>query len=123
MMNGGKETDKIAGCSGPGEQSVSSLGPRRSLGGKNPHTPPPAKAKPLSVKVKTAVPLHEEEIRRLGLILCGRYGTSLVLNCQVDPSILGGVWVQIGDTTIDGSIAGKLAALREQLMRERRSVC
>jgi F0F1-type ATP synthase delta subunit len=37
----------------------------------------------------------------------------------VDTSILGGVVVQVGDRVIDGSIAGKLQALRDRLVTAR----
>lgn len=78
---------------------------------------------PIVVTVRTAVPLTDEESRRLARILRTRYRVLLALDRQVDPSALGGVWIQIGDTVLDGSIAGKLAALREQLARDTNLVC
>jgi F-type H+-transporting ATPase subunit delta len=33
----------------------------------------------------------------------------------VDPSLIGGVYVRVGDQVIDGTVAGKLAAMREHL--------
>jgi len=78
---------------------------------------------PIVVTVRTAVPLSEEESRRLARILRTRYRVLLALDRQVDPSVLGGVWIQIGDTVLDGSVAGKLAALREQLARDTTLVC
>ena len=39
------------------------------------------------------------------------------LNTKVDPSILGGLIVRVGDTVLDGSVDGQLAALRKNLAR------
>ena len=78
---------------------------------------------PIVVTVRTAVPLSDEESRRLARILRTRYRVLLALDRQVDPSVLGGVWIQIGDTVLDGSVAGKLTTLREQLARDTSLVC
>ena len=43
-------------------------------------------------------------------------GKKIVVQRQVDPSIIGGLVVRVGDTLINGSVAARLAALREQLV-------
>jgi F-type H+-transporting ATPase subunit delta len=48
--------------------------------------------------------------------LASRYGQDLSLQYKVDQAILGGLVVRVGDQVIDGSVASKLAALREQLV-------
>jgi len=66
--------------------------------------------------VTSAVPLTAEEKAALEQSLARRYGQALSLQYEVDPAILGGLVVRVGDQVIDGSVASKLAALREQLV-------
>lgn len=65
--------------------------------------------------VVTAQPLSAEKLRRLESALSARYDRKLKINQVVDPSIIGGLRVQIGDDVIDGSIATRVAALKLQL--------
>ena len=46
-------------------------------------------------------------------------GKQVSLNLTVDPAIMGGVMVKIGDRVIDGSIKGQLDALREKLLAKK----
>jgi F-type H+-transporting ATPase subunit delta len=64
--------------------------------------------------VVSATPLPAEQAERLRASLSGRYG-DLALNQVVDPTILGGLRVQIGDDVIDGTVASRLSELRLQL--------
>lgn len=74
----------------------------------------PEEAGPVA-QVVTAIPLNPEEQAALEARLRARFGEGLRFAYQVDPSILGGVYVQVGDVVIDGSLAGRLGRLREQL--------
>ena len=65
--------------------------------------------------VTTASPLGAAQLERLEKSLAAQYGQSLRINQVVDPSILGGLRVRVGDDVIDGSIASKLNDLRLQL--------
>jgi F-type H+-transporting ATPase subunit delta len=65
--------------------------------------------------VTSAAPLGDEQAKRLGAGLAAKYGRSVRLNLLIDPSLIGGVRVQIGDDVIDGSVASKLNDLRLQL--------
>lgn len=65
--------------------------------------------------VRTAYPLDDAELERLGAALSKKYGTTVHLNTIVDPTILGGLKVSIGDDVIDGTIAGRLEDARRQL--------
>jgi F-type H+-transporting ATPase subunit delta len=43
-------------------------------------------------------------------------GGRVELDLQVDPSLLGGLVVRVGDRLIDGSVRGRLERLRNQLV-------
>jgi F0F1-type ATP synthase delta subunit len=45
----------------------------------------------------------------------GRLGGGATMSFRVDPRILGGMVVRIGDRVVDGSVAGKLESLRQSL--------
>jgi F-type H+-transporting ATPase subunit delta len=65
--------------------------------------------------VTSAVPLTSDEQEALRQRAHARYGSEVELDFHVDPSILGGVILQVGDKVIDGSIAGRLTTLHERL--------
>lgn len=66
-------------------------------------------------RVTTAVPLSEQEKERLADRLAEITGGRVELEAAVDPAILGGLIVRIGDRLIDGSTRAKLLALRRRL--------
>lgn len=65
--------------------------------------------------VTSAVPLITAEKSALETKLRAQFGDDLTFEYNVDAQILGGVIVRIGDQVIDGSVAGKLAELKEKL--------
>jgi F-type H+-transporting ATPase subunit delta len=71
-------------------------------------------------KVTTALPLGTEEkgvvSRRLGEIV----DRKVVIDGEVEPSIIGGFIARIGDTLIDGSIRQKLETLKKILVEAKR---
>jgi len=69
----------------------------------------------LMAKVSSAVPLTGDEQTALGEKLEGRFGQPLELRFEVDPSLLGGVAVRVGDQVIDGSVRSRLDALAQTL--------
>jgi F-type H+-transporting ATPase subunit delta len=58
--------------------------------------------------VRAATDLTEAERGRLAELLGRQYGRQIQLNVIVDPSVVGGVRVDIGDEVIDGTIAARL---------------
>jgi F-type H+-transporting ATPase subunit delta len=64
----------------------------------------------------SAAPLTEDEIAALTRRMEQFTGGRIELGVQVDPSLLGGVVVRVGDRLIDGSVRGRLERLRNQLV-------
>ncbi|MDQ0987090.1 F-type H+-transporting ATPase subunit delta [Streptomyces sp. V2I9] len=58
--------------------------------------------------VTSAVPLSDRQKQRLGAALAKLYGREMHLNLDVDPSVLGGVSVRVGDEVINGTVAERL---------------
>ncbi|MGI5458018.1 F0F1 ATP synthase subunit delta [Streptomyces sp. CA-249302] len=58
--------------------------------------------------VTSAVPLSDAQKQRLGAALAKLYGHTMHLNIDVDPEVLGGIRVQVGDEVINGSIADRI---------------
>lgn len=65
--------------------------------------------------VTSVVPLTEQQQERLAATLQRIYSRPIALHVEVDPELLGGLVVKVGDEVIDGSAAGRLDALRRRL--------
>lgn len=74
--------------------------------------------KKATAEVVTAVPLSEETGKKLEEVLSGLIGEAVFLKKAVDPSLLGGLVVRVGERIIDGSIRGQLHRMREGISRE-----
>ena len=66
-------------------------------------------------EVRSAVELEDDEYSRLVEALERTAGHPVEVRVQIDPSLLGGMAVEIGDTVIDGSVRHRLDQLREAL--------
>jgi len=64
----------------------------------------------------SAAALTPDEVRALTQRLEQSTGGRIALDVQVDPSLLGGLVVRVGDRLIDGSVRGRLERLRNQLI-------
>jgi F-type H+-transporting ATPase subunit delta len=64
----------------------------------------------------SAAKLTADEVRALTQRLEQFTGGRIELDVQVDPSLLGGVVVRVGDRLIDGSVRSRLERLRNQLV-------
>lgn len=69
------------------------------------------------VRVITAMRIEEDFRQKLAQALTKRIHHAVTLQCEVDPKILGGAIIYIGDRVIDGSIRGKLTRLLEFSLR------
>lgn len=58
--------------------------------------------------VRVAEPLGDAEEKRLAAALSAQYDRTVHLNTVVDPSVLGGIHVSIGDEVIDGTVSSRL---------------
>ncbi|MFJ6618521.1 F0F1 ATP synthase subunit delta [Kitasatospora sp. NPDC091335] len=65
--------------------------------------------------VTTAVPLSDTQKERLSGALGRMYGRQVHLNIDVDPQVVGGVRVQIGDEIINGTVSSRLEGARQSL--------
>jgi F-type H+-transporting ATPase subunit delta len=65
--------------------------------------------------VTVARPLTREQADRLRAALSTQVGREVSLQVMVDPAVIGGVRVQLGDEVIEGTVAGKLEAAERQL--------
>ena len=63
----------------------------------------------------TAVPLSQAEADRLTADLGRRLGREVRLNARVDPAVVGGLVLRVGDRVMDGSVATRLQQLRRHL--------
>jgi F-type H+-transporting ATPase subunit delta len=64
-------------------------------------------------EVRSAVALDDDQKARLAKALRESTGIDVDVVVVVDPSVMGGLVTQIGDTVIDGSIRSRLSQLRE----------
>jgi len=67
-------------------------------------------------EVTTAVPLAEEDKRRIAEHLGAVVGKKVTLKSLVDSSLIGGFVARIGGKLLDGSSRGRLEALKRELM-------
>lgn len=71
----------------------------------------------LPVQVTSAVELDEQIVRQLGDRIGERTGRTVDLTAQVDPDILGGLVLRVGNSILDASIRTRLDSLRRQVAR------
>lgn len=68
-----------------------------------------------SAEVTSALPLTAAEKESVRKDLLSKLGDSATLAFRVDPGIMGGLVVRVGDKVLDGSVAGQLEGLRSTL--------
>jgi F-type H+-transporting ATPase subunit delta len=66
-------------------------------------------------EVRSAVPLDDDQRKKLADALSKATGKNVEVKVLVDPTVIGGVVAKIGDTIIDGTVKRRLEELREQV--------
>ena len=66
-------------------------------------------------EVRSAVPLTTDQTARLAAAITAATGKDVEIKAVIDPSVLGGLVTQIGDTVIDGSVRHRLNQVREAI--------
>jgi F-type H+-transporting ATPase subunit delta len=65
--------------------------------------------------VRVAHPLGDDEEKRLAAALSAQYDRTVHLNTVVDPSVLGGIHVTVGNEVVDGTVSSRLAEASRRL--------
>ena len=73
--------------------------------------------KRLPVQVTSAVELDESTVRHIGERIEQQTGRKVELSSSVEPDILGGIVVRVGNSVLDASIRNRLDTLRRQVVR------
>jgi F-type H+-transporting ATPase subunit delta len=71
----------------------------------------------LPVEITSAVELDESIARQLGDRIAEQTGRKVELSSHVEPDILGGIVVQVGNAVLDASVRNRLEQLRRQVAR------
>jgi F-type H+-transporting ATPase subunit delta len=71
----------------------------------------------LPVQVTSAVALDEATVKQIGDRIAEQTGRKVELTASVEPDILGGIVVRVGNSVIDASIRNRLEKLRKQVAR------
>jgi F-type H+-transporting ATPase subunit delta len=66
-------------------------------------------------EVSVTRPLTQTQASRLQAALNGLYGRELKINMNVDPGLIGGIRIQVGDEVVDASVLARLGQLHRQL--------
>ena len=64
---------------------------------------------------KAAAELSDAQRNRLTEVLSRIYGHPVSVQLEIDPKLLGGLAVSVGDEVIDGTLSSRLAAARNRL--------
>jgi F-type H+-transporting ATPase subunit delta len=71
----------------------------------------------LPVSVTSAVELDKDTVRQIGDRIAQQTGRKVQLSANVDPDILGGMVVRVGNQVLDASVRNRLEQLRKQVAR------
>ena len=77
-----------------------------------------ASRRKVTAEVTTAVPLSEETGKKMENLLSEMIGEAVFLKTSVDPSLLGGMVIRVGERIIDGSIRSQFRRLKERISKD-----
>lgn len=70
------------------------------------------------VTVTTATPLKKEQIKRLVEVYSAKVGRQVHINSVVDPTVLGGMRIQVGNEVTDNTVVAQLQNLHRKVQTE-----
>lgn len=70
----------------------------------------------LKATLTIAMPLDEQQLAQIKKRLENNTQKTIELDVIIDKAIIGGMVIKVGDKVVDGSVAGKMQALKQQLM-------
>jgi ATP synthase F1 delta subunit len=73
--------------------------------------------KRLPVQITSAVELDERTVKQIGDQIGEQTGQTVELTTAIDPDVLGGLVVQVGNTVLDASVRRRLDNLRREVAR------
>ncbi|MGH8753951.1 MAG: F0F1 ATP synthase subunit delta [Burkholderiales bacterium] len=71
----------------------------------------------LEVKINSAFPLSKKQESELVRLLKRRYQRKVVTQLSIEPELIGGVIIAVGDHVLDATVRGKLETMRAALTR------
>ena len=66
-------------------------------------------------EVRSAIPLDDDQRRRLAQALSKNLGKDVEVKVHVDPTVIGGLSARVGDLVIDGTVRHRLDQLKETI--------
>ena len=66
--------------------------------------------------IETALPLSDSQLADITASLAKRFGKRIETTTSINPALIGGARIAVGDTVIDGSVRGKLEAMKHALL-------
>ncbi len=71
---------------------------------------------PREALITSAIPLDQEQKNAIIQQLRSKYGPALEVSFEVDPAILGGLIVRVGDHVLDESVRSRLSAVQQRML-------
>jgi F-type H+-transporting ATPase subunit delta len=68
--------------------------------------------------VKTAIPLLPEELEKLKNVFEEKYNKTIIFSTKVDKTVLGGVYVSVGDDVIDDTVKSRIEEMKELMLKK-----
>lgn len=69
-------------------------------------------------KVKTVIPLTDDETKTLKDKLEKKFNKKVLIKSELDPSIIGGVYINVDNQVMDGTIKSKLSEMKKIMLRK-----